>query len=49
MNLISEDLYPELWDADNNSWIEGVEEPTAFYIQKKFRKLLGSEGSWFSF
>ena len=30
-NLL-EDLYPELWDADNNSWIEGV-EPTA-YIQK---------------
>ena len=36
-NLL-EDLYPELWDADNNSWIEGVEEPTAFYIQKKFRE-----------
>ena len=37
-NLL-EDLYPELWDADNNSWIEGVEEPTAFYIQKNLEKV----------
>ena len=33
-----EDLYPELWDSANNRWIDEVEEPTAFYIQKKFRE-----------
>tara|TARA_B100000674_G_scaffold422206_1_gene374235 strand:+ start:618 stop:1466 length:849 start_codon:yes stop_codon:yes gene_type:complete len=36
-NLL-EDLYPELWDSANNRWIDEVEEPTAFYIQKKFRE-----------
>lgn len=36
-NLLGE-IYPDLWDLDNSTWKQGIQVPSAYYIQKKFRE-----------